>query len=93
MHRGPPFSGYPSFWENERKVTQDRYAAFGVQIMLGAGNSEGKSARKAWDGKACLGNILSLALQVYTQYLLWGLKSINSTYFGLFGAPGYGGLK
>ena len=28
-------------------------------------------------------------LQVCKWYLLWGLKSINRTYFGLCGAPGY----
>ena len=33
--------------------------------------------------------ILTPGLQVYTQYLLWGLKYINMTYFGLFGGPGY----
>ena len=27
-------------------------------------------------------------LQVYKQYLLWGLTSINSAYFGLFGVFG-----
>ena len=31
----------------------------------------------------------SQGLQVGKWYLLWGLKSINRTYFGLFGAPGY----
>ena len=30
----------------------------------------------------------TLGLQVYKYDLLWGLKSVNSTYFGLFGAPG-----
>ena len=30
----------------------------------------------------------SLGLQVYKYDLLWVLKSVNSTYFGLFGAPG-----
>ena len=33
--------------------------------------------------------MFSLGLQVYKQYLLWGLKSIYSTYFGLFGALGF----
>ena len=31
---------------------------------------------------------LTQGLQVCKWYLLWGLKSINRTYFGLFGAPG-----
>ena len=34
--------------------------------------------------------IYTPGLQVYKWYPLWGLKSINSTYFGLFGAPGIG---
>ena len=29
-----------------------------------------------------------LGLQVYKYYLLWALKYIDMTYFGLFGAPG-----
>ena len=28
-------------------------------------------------------------LQVYKSYLHWGLKSINNTYLGLFGALGF----
>ena len=32
---------------------------------------------------------LPLWLQVYKEYLLWALKYINMTYFGLFGASGY----
>ena len=31
-----------------------------------------------------------LGLQVYKHCLLWVLKSVNSTYVGLFGAPGIG---
>ena len=31
---------------------------------------------------------VSLRLQVCKQYLLWGLKYINMTYFGLLRAPG-----
>ena len=31
---------------------------------------------------------LTQGLQVCKWYLLWGLKPINRTYFGLFGAPG-----
>ena len=31
---------------------------------------------------------MSPGLQVYEQYLLLGLKYINGTYFGLFGAQG-----
>ena len=30
----------------------------------------------------------TLGLQVYKYRLLWGLKSLTGTYFGLFGAPG-----
>ena len=30
----------------------------------------------------------SLGLQVDTEYLLLGLKSLSSTYSGLFGVPG-----
>ena len=37
---------------------------------------------------ACV--LLSLWLQVYEKYLLWALKYINGTYFGLFGALGFG---
>ena len=38
--------------------------------------------------------LLSLGLQVYKYYLLWALKYIDMTYFGLFGAPGFQkGLK
>ena len=33
---------------------------------------------------------LSLGIQVRKQYPLWGLKYINSSYFGLFGSPGLG---
>ena len=36
--------------------------------------------------------VYTQGLQVCKWYLLWGLKSINRTYFGLFGAPGIGGL-
>ena len=36
-----------------------------------------------------LGFLTHLGLQVCKQYLLWGLKYINMTYFGLFGAQGY----
>ena len=32
-------------------------------------------------------------LQVCKWYLLWGLKSINRTYFGLIGALGIGDRK
>ena len=32
---------------------------------------------------------IPLGLQVCKYYLLWGLKYVNMTYFGLFGAPGY----
>ena len=32
---------------------------------------------------------LTQGLQVCKWYLLWGLKSMNRTYFGLFGAPGF----
>ena len=32
---------------------------------------------------------LTQGLQVCKWYVLWGLKSINRTYFGLFGALGY----
>ena len=35
----------------------------------------------------------SLGLQVCKQYLLWYLKYINMTYFGLFGAPGNSGVQ
>ena len=35
----------------------------------------------------------SLGLQVDKQYLLWGLKSINSTYFGPFGVLGIEGFQ
>ena len=31
---------------------------------------------------------LTLGIQVCKQYLLWGLKYIHNTYFGLFGSPG-----
>ena len=33
-------------------------------------------------------SVITQGLQVCKWYLLWGLKSINRTYFGLFGAPG-----
>ena len=35
------------------------------------------------------GSTISLRLQVHKQYLLWGLRYVNMTYFWLFGAPGY----
>ena len=35
-----------------------------------------------------LNSALHQELQVYKQYLCWGLKCGSSTYFGLFGAPG-----
>ena len=37
-----------------------------------------------------IGIVYSQGLQVCKWYLLWGLKSINRTYFGLFGGPGIG---
>ena len=40
------------------------------------------------DGPFTWGNVL-YPLQVHKVYLLWGLKYMNMTYFGLFGAPGY----
>ena len=39
--------------------------------------------------KLCVFGV-SLGLQVCKQYLLSGRKSVNSTYFGPFGAPGLG---
>ena len=36
---------------------------------------------------------LSLELQVYRYYILWALKYIDMTYFGLFGAPGFGIIR
>ena len=35
-----------------------------------------------------LGVRLTLRIQVYKQYLPWGLQYVNKTYFGLFGSPG-----
>ena len=35
----------------------------------------------------------TLGLQVYKQYLLWGLMSIKAIYFGLFGVLGKGANK
>ena len=41
-----------------------------------------------------LGQGFSLEIQVCKCYLFWGLKSINITYFHLFGSPGFcRGLK
>ena len=34
--------------------------------------------------------LVFLRLQVFQQYLLSGLEYIDRTYFGLFGAPGFG---
>ena len=33
---------------------------------------------------------VSLGIQAYGEYLLWGLNYINITCFGLFGSLGYG---
>ena len=32
--------------------------------------------------------MLTIRLQVYTEHLLWALKFVNNTYFGLFGSLG-----
>ena len=39
------------------------------------------------------GSLITLGLQVYKEYLLWPLKYIDMTYFGLLGAPGICTLK
>ena len=42
-----------------------------------------------WIPKVCGVMALSLGLQVCKEYLPWGLKYINVTHFGLFGATGF----
>ena len=35
-------------------------------------------------------HLLSLGLEVHKYYLLWVLRYVNGTYFGLFGGTGFG---
>ena len=66
------------------KVWVDQHFSLILQKGRGISNHTPR-AQRSCTARSCRG---TLRLQVYKQYLLWGLKSINGAYLGLFGVLG-----